>query len=399
MLLREHILREAESLLPEIVEIRRHIHQHPELSYAEYETAAFISSKLDTMGIEHRTGIAGTGIVGFIRGEAAGRGLTIGLRADMDALPITEAGASEYHSRNEGVMHACGHDAHVAMLIGAAGIIKSLRKEFAGTVLLVFQPGEEKAPGGARMMIETGIFRNFNPDMFIAQHILPDMQSGTVGFHAGPYLASCDEIYITVAGRGGHAAQPSQYTDQIYIASELVISLKDTVAEKSKGQAATILGIGKITGMGATNVIPEKVEIAGTFRTFDERWRKEAKEIIRKTASEIARKRGVSIDVNIVEGYPVLVNNEPLTNRAVELSRQLLGDAKVKEVPDRMSSEDFSFFAEKYPSFLFRLGITPDGEKMRPAHTPYFDMDESSMATGTATMAWLALNLIKALRG
>jgi hippurate hydrolase len=396
MLLREHILREAESLLPEIVEIRRHIHQHPELSYAEYETAAFISSKLDAMGIEHRTGIAGTGIVGFIRGEAEGRGLTIGLRADMDALPITEAGGSEYHSRNEGVMHACGHDAHVAMLIGAAGIIKSLRKEFAGTVLLVFQPGEEKAPGGARMMIGTGIFRNYDPDMFIAQHILADMQSGTVGFHAGPYLASCDEIYITVAGRGGHAAQPSQYTDQIYIASELVISLKDTVAEKSSGQAATILGIGKITGMGATNVIPEKVEIACTFRTFDERWRKEAKEIIRKTASEIADKRGVRIDVNIVEGYPVLVNNEALTNKAGELSRQLLGEARVKEVPERMSSEDFSFFAEKYPSFLFRLGITPDGEKMRPAHTPYFDLDESSMATGTATMAWLALNLIKA---
>lgn len=396
MLHREHILREAESLLPEIVQIRRHIHQHPELSYAEYETAAFISSKLDAMGIEHRTGIAGTGIVGFIRGEAAGRGLTIGLRADMDALPITEAGGSEYHSQNEGVMHACGHDAHVAMLIGAAGIIKSLRKEFAGTVLLVFQPGEEKAPGGARMMIETGIFRNYDPDMFIAQHILPDMQSGTVGFHAGPYLASCDEIYITVAGRGGHAAQPSQYTDQIYIASELVISLKDTVAEKSKGQAATILGIGKITGMGATNVIPEKVELACTFRTFDEQWRKEAKEIIRKTAAAIALKRDVRIDVNIVEGYPVLVNNEPLTNRAGELSRQLLGDARVKEVPDRMSSEDFSFFAEKYPSFLFRLGITPDGEKMRPAHTPFFDLDESSMATGTATMAWLALNLIKA---
>jgi amidohydrolase len=395
MLLREQILREAESLLPEIVQIRRHIHQHPELSYAEYETAAFISSKLDAMGIEHRTGIAGTGIVGFIRGEAEGRGLTIGLRADMDALPITEAGGSVYHSQNEGVMHACGHDAHVAMLIGAAGIIKSLRKEFAGTVLLVFQPGEEKAPGGARMMIETGIFRNYDPDMFIAQHILADMQSGTVGFHAGPYLASCDEIYITVAGKGGHAAQPSQYTDQIYIASELVIRLKDTVAEKSKGQAATILAVGKITGMGATNVIPEKVEIACTFRTFDERWRKEAKEIIRNTASEIAGKRGVRIDVNIVEGYPVLVNDEALTERAGELSRQLLGEERVKEVPGRMSSEDFSFFAEKYPSFLFRLGITPDGEKMRPAHTPFFDLDESSMATGTATMAWLALNLIK----
>jgi len=396
MLLRDHILREAESRLPEIVEMRRHIHQHPELSYAEYETAAFISSKLDAMGIEHRTGIAGTGIVGFIRGEAEGRGLTVGLRADMDALPITEAGVSEYQSRNEGVMHACGHDAHVAMLIGTAGIISSLRKEFAGTVLLVFQPGEEKAPGGARMMIETGIFSNYAPDMFIAQHILPDMQSGTVGFHAGPYLASCDEIYITVAGRGGHAAQPSQYTDQIYIASELVISLKDTMAEKSKGQAATILGIGKITGLGATNVIPEKVEIACTFRTFNEQWRKKAKDIIRETASEIARKRDVSINVNIVEGYPVLVNNEPLTLRAGELSRQLLGDARVKEVPDRMSSEDFSFFAEKYPSFLFRLGITPDGEKMKPAHTPLFDLDESSMSTGAATMAWLALNLIKA---
>lgn len=395
MLLREHILREAENLLPEIVKIRRHVHRHPELSYAEYETAAFISSKLDAMGIEHCTGIAGTGIVGFIRGEGAGSGLTIGLRADMDALPITEAPGAEYRSRNEGVMHACGHDAHIAMLLGSAAIIRNLQKEFAGTVLLVFQPGEEKAPGGAKMMIETGIFGNYNPDMFIAQHVLPNLTSGTVGFHAGPYLASCDEIYITVAGKGGHAAQPSQYTDQIYIASELVIRLKDTVAEKSKGEAATILAVGKITGMGATNVIPEKVEIACTFRTFDERWRHEAKEIIRNTASEIAGKRGVRIDVNIVEGYPVLVNDEALTERAGELSRQLLGEERVKEVPDRMSSEDFSFFAEKYPSFLFRLGITPDGEKMRPAHTPFFDLDESSMATGTATMAWLALNLIK----
>jgi amidohydrolase len=396
MILRENILRAAEALLPEIVEIRRHLHQYPELSYAEYETAAFISRKLDAIGIEHRTGIAGTGIVGFIRGEADGSGMTVGLRADMDALPVTETGGSEYRSRNEGVMHACGHDAHMAMLLGAADIIKNMRKEFAGTVLLVFQPGEEKAPGGAKMMIGTGIFRNYAPDMFIAQHVLADIPSGTVGFHAGPYLASCDEIYITVAGKGGHAARPSQYTDQIYIASELVISLKDTVAEKSKGRAATVLGIGKITGMGATNVIPDKVEIAGTFRTFDERWREEARDIIRNTASEIARKRGVSIDVNIVEGYPVLVNNEELTNRAYELSRQLLGEERVKEVPDRMSSEDFSFFAEKFPSFLYRLGITPEGEKMRPAHTPLFDLDESSMATGTATLVWLALNLIKA---
>jgi amidohydrolase len=314
----------------------------------------------------------------------------------MDALPIIEAPGSEYRSRNEGVMHACGHDAHIAMLLGAAGILHGLRSEFAGTVLLVFQPGEEKAPGGARIMIETGIFDNYNPDIFIAQHVQPDFPSGTLGFHAGAYMASCDEIYITVKGIGGHAAQPSQYTDQIYIASELVIALKDTITEQSKGKAATILGIGKITGMGATNVIPEKVEIACTLRTFDEQWRQNAKEIIRMTASDVARRRGVSIDANIVEGYPVLINNEALTIRAMELSRTLVGDTMVKVMPARMSSEDFSFFAERYPSFLFRLGTTPAGEKMKPAHTPYFDLDESSMSTGTAAMAWLALNLIKA---
>ncbi|MGB8359374.1 MAG: M20 family metallopeptidase [Bacteroidales bacterium] len=393
--MRERILREAASLLPEIIEIRRHIHQYPELSYAEHETAAFISRKLDLLGIEHRTGIAGTGIVGFIRGEAAGRGLTVGLRADMDALPVTEIRGAEYRSRNEGLMHACGHDAHVAMLLGAAAIIKSMRKEFAGTVILVFQPGEEKAPGGAKLMIETGIFDNYNPDIFIAQHVLPDLPSGTVGFHAGASMASCDEIYITVAGKGGHAAQPSQYTDQIYIASELVISLKDTIAEKSKGQAETVLGIGKITGMGATNVIPEKVEIACTFRAFEEGWRREAKEIIRKTASDIAARRGVQIDVNIVEGYPVLVNNETLTLKAMELCRTFLGETQIKDVPARLGSEDFSFFAEKYPSFLFRLGITPEGDEMKLLHTPSFDLDEKSMSTGTAVMAWLALNLIK----
>jgi len=209
-------------------------------------------------------------------------------------------------------------------------------------------------------------------------------------------MASCDEIYITITGRGGHAAQPSQYTDQIYIASELVIRLKDTITEKSKGQAATVLGIGKITGMGATNVIPEKVEIACTFRTFEEKWRSEAKEIMRKTASDIAIRRGVKIDVDIVEGYPVLVNNETLTLQAMDLSRKLVGETRVKDIPVRMGSEDFSFFAAKYPSFLYRLGITAEGEEMKLLHTPSFDLDERSMSAGTAVMAWLALNLIKA---
>ena len=266
-------------------------------------------------------------------------------------------------------------------------IINSMRSSFAGTVILVFQPGEEKAPGGAKLMIETGIFDGYKPDLFIAQHLLADLPSGTLGFHAGPYMASCDEIYITVSGRGGHAAQPSQYTDQIFIASELVIALKERVAKAGKDVAPTVLGIGKITGLGATNVIPATVEIAGTFRTFDEKWRTAAGRLIRETASEIAAIRGVSIDVSIVEGYPVLVNDRTLTLRAMELSRELVGDKRVHEMPVRMSSEDFSFFAERYPSFLYRVGITPDGAEMKLLHTSVFDMDETAMATGTATMA------------
>ena len=381
-------------LLPELVRLRRHIHMHPELSYAEHETAAFISGYLNDLGVEHITGIAGTGIVGVITGESSSQGLTIGLRADMDALPVREATGTDYSSRNEGVMHACGHDAHTAMLLGTATILQKMRKDFAGTVVLVFQPGEEKAPGGARMMLESGVFDNYNPDMFIALHVLPDLPAGTVGYHSGPYMASCDEIYITVMGKGGHAAQPSQYTDQIYIASELIISLKDTIQRMSEEYAPILLGIGRISGMGATNVIPETVEIAGTLRTFDENWRSRAKGIVRDVASRISLHRGVNIDVNIVEGYPVLVNDEVLTGKAIELSRSLLGTARVFELPVRMSSEDFSFFSERYPSFLFRLGITAKGSPVRLLHVPTFDLDENAMTTGVANMTWLAVNFL-----
>lgn len=394
MSLKERILREAASLMPELVEIRRHIHRHPELAYTEHETARYISSRLDVMGIEHRTGVAGTGIVGFIRGELPGRGLTVGLRADIDALPVTEARGAPYRSLNEGIMHACGHDAHVAMLLGTAEILNGMRSEFAGLVLLVFQPGEEKAPGGARLMIETGIFDSFMPDIFIAQHVIPELPSGTIGFHAGPYMASCDEIYITVAGQGGHAARPAEYTDQIYIASELVIALKDSINELSRSKAPTVFGVGRITGLGATNVIPATVDIACTFRTFDEEWRNQAKQVIRNVAADVASRKGVNITANIVEGYPVLVNNEALTHKATALAASLIGKDRVCDMPVRMSSEDFSFFAEKYPSFMFRLGVTREGEKIRQAHTSGFDIDETAMATGTAVISWLALNLI-----
>jgi amidohydrolase len=367
---------------------------HPELSYKEHSTSAFIRNYLDNLGIEHQSGIAGTGIVGIIKGTHKGKGRTIGLRADMDALPVTEVAGREYGSRTPGVMHACGHDAHVAMLLGTASLLQNKKSEFSGTVLLIFQPGEEKAPGGARLMIESGVFDKFKPDLFIAQHVLPDIPSGTIGYRSGPYMASCDEIYITIKGRGGHAAQPSTYTDQIYIASELIIELKDTVNKMAEEKAPTVFAIGNITGLGATNVIPETVEIAGTFRTFDETWRSAAKEIIKSVANGTARRKGVEVIVDIVEGYPVLTNDEQLTRQAFDLSRELLGNNKVWEIPTRMSSEDFSFFSVKYPSMLYRLGITPQGSPTHQLHTPSFDIDESAMATGIANMVWLSLKML-----
>ncbi len=394
MLSEKRVLQEAEALLPEIITIRRHIHQHPELSYAEHETAAFISRILTDEGIEHLRGVAGTGIIGIIKGEAEGEGLTAGLRADMDALPVTECEGPDYRSQNNGVMHACGHDAHVAMLLGASRIINGMREEFAGTVLLVFQPGEEKAPGGAKLITGSGILDRYSPDLFIAQHVAPELPSGTAGFCAGPAMASSDEIYITVKGRGGHAARPSEYTDQIRIASELVIALKDAVTTAALNKAPSVIGIGKITGLGATNVIPEKVEIAGTFRTFSREWREEARELMRSIAADLAARNAVSIEISFADGYPVMINNPELTVRAAGLCKSLLGNDRVTNIPQRMGSEDFAFFAERYPSLLYRLGVTRKDDTIRHLHASTFDIDETAMASGTAALAWLALNLI-----
>jgi amidohydrolase len=293
-------------------------------------------------------------------------------------------------------MHACGHDAHLAMLLGTAKVLNELKDEFAGTVLLIFQPGEELAPGGARLMIETGAFDKPRPDIVIAQHVLPELETGKVGFRTGRYMASSDEVYITITGKGGHAALPGTSTDQIYIASRLVINLKDSITgEQVKNKIPTVLGIGRIRGDGATNVIPEKVEIAGTFRTFDEKWRSEAKELIKNISQDIAREFNVIIDVKIVQGYPVLINDEKLTARAIKLSSELLGKDKIETFDLRMSSEDFAFFTEKFPALYYRIGIRKRGETMKNLHTAEFDIDEEGLVTGVANMSWLAVNFLK----
>jgi amidohydrolase len=392
--LKEFILKRSTELRGEITGFRRHFHMNPELAYEEYQTAEFICSFLDKNSIPYRKGVAGTGIVAEISGDLKGK-YTIGLRAEMDALPVQEANNTQYKSLISGVMHACGHDAHMAMLMGTALLLNGLKDKFGGKFLLIFQPGEELAPGGARLMIESGIFNELRPDVVLAQHVLPELETGKVGYRSGQYMASSDEIYITVRGKGGHAALPGLSTDQIYIASTLILRLKDSITRaREENKIPTVLGIGKIRGDGATNVIPETVEIAGTFRTFDEKWRADAKKMINEISASVADEFNVSVDVNIVHGYPVLFNNVKLALKAAALSTELLGIDKIEFFDLRMSSEDFAFFTEAFPSLYFRVGIKRKGEDMKMLHTPVFDIDEDGLSTGVANMTWLALNLI-----
>jgi amidohydrolase len=393
--IKEQILNNAGNLKEEVIQLRRHFHRHPELSYEETETSLFISKWLEKNGIEHKNGIAGTGIIGKIKGNLKGEKV-IAIRAEMDALPITERKTSEYSSLIQGKMHACGHDAHMAMLMGATKLLDGLKDQFGGTILLIFQPGEEKSPGGARLIIESGELNNPKPDIVIAQHILPELETGKVGYKSGRYMASCDEIYITISGKGGHAALPGLTTDQIYIASNLVVRLKDRMKdEQTKKQIATVLGIGRILGEGATNVIPEKVYISGTFRTFDEKWRSEGIALVRSVSDETAKEFGVKIDVNIAEGYPVLHNDEELTARSIELSELLLGKDKIELFENRMSSDDFSFYSALAPSLYYRIGIRKKDTEMLKLHTADFDIDENGMETGVANLSWLVYNFLR----
>ena len=392
--IKELILEKSSNLKEEVISHRRYFHRYPELSYEETGTSAYICEWLEQNNIEFKSGIAGTGIIGKITGNARGCKV-IAVRAEMDALPIYERKKTEYSSLNPGKMHACGHDAHMAMLMGATKLLKGIRDQFGGTILLIFQPGEEKSPGGARLVIESGVLDDPKPDIVIAQHILPELETGKVGYKTGRYMASCDEIYITVSGKGGHAALPALTTDQIYIASNLVVRLKDRMkARQALNQIPTVLGIGKISGEGATNVIPEKVYISGTFRTFDEKWRIEGLELVRSVSSETALEFGVKIDANIVEGYPVLVNDDNLTSTAIHFSEELLGRDKIEIFENRMSSDDFSFYSALAPSLYYRIGIRKKDSEMLKLHTPDFDIDEDGMETGIANLSWLVYNFL-----
>jgi hippurate hydrolase len=377
---------------PEVKAIRHHIHAHPELSFIEFHTAEFISSHLNAWGIQHETGVAGTGIVGIIKGKNPFK-RCVALRADMDALPILEANTTSYVSKNEGVMHACGHDVHTSCLLGAAKILHQLRDTWEGTVKLIFQPGEEKHPGGASLMIAAGVLENPKPDAILALHVYPSLPSGTVGFRSGQYMASADEIYITIHGKGGHAALPHQTIDPIAISAQVITALQQVVSRKASALIPSVLTFGKISGGHATNVIPDSVELLGTFRTMDETWRYEAHTWIQQITEQICAANGATATVEIPKGYPSLYNDIPLTEKAVQWAKEYMGENNVKALDMRMAAEDFSFYTHHVPGCFFRIGTNLNNELFTaPVHNAHFDIDEEALITGTGMMAWLAVN-------
>jgi amidohydrolase len=380
------------------VEIRRHLHQHPELSFEEVETGKFIAARLASSGIQHEHGWGGNGVVGYIEGKNPGRKV-IALRADIDALPICEANEVPYKSKNEGVMHACGHDVHSSSLLGVAKILNELRNTFEGTAKLIFQPAEEKLPGGASILIREGVLENPKPEAILGQHVHPALPAGKIGLRPGMFMASADEIYLTVKGRGGHGAAPHDCVDPVLIASHLVVALQQIVSRNANPIVPSVLTFGKIysTG-GATNVIPNEVTLEGTFRTMDETWRTEAHHRITKMAGGIAESMGGSCVVRIEKGYPFLVNDEELTQRVRSLSVEYLGSENVVDLPMRMTAEDFAFYSQEMPACFYRLGTGNEAKGITsPVHTGTFDVDENCLETGIGLMSWLAIKELQAV--
>lgn len=384
----------AESVYPYVVDCFHHLHAHPELSFQEFETARFIQNELKAMNIPFRANIGGNGILGRIEGTKA-PGKTIALRADMDALPIQEEVQIPWISQNQHVMHACGHDAHVACLLGAAKILNEMKSELNGTVLLVFQPGEEQSPGGASLMLQDGLFDEYKPDMIIGQHVSEDYPTGSLAFRNGSVMASADEIHLVVRGKGGHGAKPQHFNDTVLAAAQTLVSLQQVSSRLCPPFTPMVLSFGKFKADGAVNVIPDSVELSGTLRTFDEDWRIKAKEYIRRIATETCSAYGCSVEINMPQGYPCVVNDEQLTNQVRKFAQEYLGDENVLEYDQRLTSEDFGFYSQLYPSCFFRLGTRgKTNQNSGFSHSSTFCIDEEALLTGTGGLAWIAFQLL-----
>jgi amidohydrolase len=374
-----------------IIDIRRHLHSHPELSFKEFETARYVAATLREFGMEPQEGIAGTGLSVLIKGRNPEK-KCIALRGDMDALPIQETNIIPYKSLNAGVMHACGHDVHTSSLLGTAAILNEIKNEFEGSVKLIFQPGEEVAPGGASMMIREGILKNPEPSSIFAQHVTPLLPVGKIGFREGLYMASADELYITVHGKGGHAAMPDKNIDPVLIASHIIVALQQIVSRRATPTIPSVLSFGKFIANGATNIIPDEVKIEGTFRTLNEDWRREAKEKMKKLAEGLAESMGGSCDFRIVHGYPFLYNDIALTKRSKNHAIEYMGAENVVDLDIWMAAEDFAFYSQEVDSCFYRLGVRNEQKGIiSNVHTSTFNIDEDALETGAGLMAWIAV--------
>jgi len=390
-MLLEKIKSRAKDFTADALAIRHHLHAHPELSYQEFETSAYIQNQLTAYGIPF-TVMATTGVVGIIEGKNPASRI-VALRADIDALPITEENQVPYRSRNEGVMHACGHDVHTSCLLGAARILQELKNEWEGTVKLIFQPGEERNPGGASIMIREGVLENPKPEVIFGLHVHPQMEVGKLSFRSGKVMASADEIYITIKGKGGHAAAPHWTTDTILVASHLIVALQQIVSRKSSPFSPSVLSICSIQGGHTTNVIPAEVKLMGTFRTMDESWRFKAHELIEKQARAIAAGMDAEIEFRIDVGYPSVYNHEGLNLIAKNLAETFMGHEKVEDTELRMGAEDFGYYSQHIPGCFFRLGTgNIDKGIISGVHTPTFNIDESAIPIGMGIMAWFGAN-------
>jgi amidohydrolase len=380
----------AAEVFPLVRDVRRHIHKHPEISFKEFQTSEYLKLKLDEAGITERTSWVETGILAGINGNSEGK--TITLRGDMDALPIIEDGNAEYKSVNEGLMHACGHDVHSACVLGAGIILNMLKDKWKGKVNLLFQPGEEQLPGGAKLMLQEGVFKNNHPGKLIAQHVYPALPAGSVGFRSGKYMASTDELHIKIIGKGGHGALPHTVKDPVLAAAQVIVALQQVVSRIAQPGLHSVLSIGRVIAAGATNVIPNEVELQGTFRTLDEVWRAKAHELIHEIIQSTCKAHGVTALVDIRKGYPVLDNDVDFTNSCILAAREFLGEEHVHPLDIRMTAEDFAWFAQEYPVCFYRLGTSsPEGEHTSGVHTSSFDIDEKALETGVGLMAWLVL--------
>lgn len=387
--IKHHIKTAADRLYNKVRGYREHIHAHPELSYQEHNTMAFVSNALSEIGIAHTTGVGETGIVALIKGDHhADDANCIGLRADLDALPIQEANKVPYKSTVDGVMHACGHDVHTSVLLGAAEILHEIRNELPQPVKLIFQPGEEKNPGGATYMIRDGALEHPKVERIYALHVFPDMETGHVGFKEGLYMASCDEVHLTVKGKGGHGATPHRCIDPIFTGAEIITSLQQIVSRKCDPKIPCVLSFGHFEALGATNVIPETAHIKGTFRTMNEPWREEALQLIENSIRSIAQSNGAEVDLNISRGYPYLENHPATTANMRDLSAKYLGEDFVHDLPIRLTAEDFSYYSQEVPACFFRLGVRNEEKGMvHGVHHPKFDIDPEALRLGMQMMA------------